>query len=63
MYVDPGTETAYFKRTPAVTSLTEIEGPIHVDKIDSTNHTQTVEGSQSGVKMRLRLGRGLPHQL
>ena len=63
MYVDFGTETAYFKRLPAVTSVTEIEGPIHVDKTDSTKHTQTVEGSHSGVKMSLRLGRGLPrHQ-
>ena len=60
MCVDPGTENTHFKSLPSVISVNEIPGPIHVDKADPSKHTQTVEGSHSGVKMRLRLGRGLP---
>ena len=59
MHVDDGTENTHFATVPVVTSLTKIPGPIHVDKSNPTLHTQTVESSHSGVKMRLRLGRGL----
>ena len=38
----------------------KVPGPIHVDPTEPWTHTQTVEGSYSGLKMRLRLGRGLP---
>ena len=60
MCVDPGAENTHFKSLNKVTQVTEIPGPIHVEKSDPTKHTQTVERSHSGVKMRLRLGRGLP---
>ena len=59
MCVDDGMENTHFKNLPTVTNLSTIPGPIHIDKTDPTKHTQTVESSHSGVKMRLRLGRGL----
>ena len=58
--VDPGTENNHFKNLELITELHEIPGPIHVDTDDAFRNTQTVESSHSGVKMRLRLGRGLP---
>ena len=59
MCVDEGTENTHFKELPNVTRLSEIPGPIHVDKDDPTKNTQTVEASHSSVKMRLRSGRGI----
>ena len=59
MCVDAGTENTHFKNLQCVIDLSEVPGPIHVDKNDATKHTQTVESSHSGVKMRLRMGRGL----
>ena len=59
MCVDDGNENTHFSDVPEVTRLSKIPGPIHVDKDDPTKHTQTVESSHSGVKMRLRSGRGL----
>ena len=59
MCVDVGTENTHFKDVQAVTHLNEIPGPIHIDKVDPRKNTQTVESSHSGVKMRLRSGRGL----
>ena len=59
MCVDLGTENTYFKDLNSVVTLHEIPGPIHVDVNDPRKNTQTVEASHSGVKMRLRLGRGL----
>ena len=60
MCVDQGTENTHFKNLHNVSEVHEIPGPIHVDKHNPANHTQTVEASHSGVKMRLRAGRGLP---
>ena len=37
----------------------KIPGPIHIDSHNPRLNTQSVESSHSGVKMRLRLGRGL----
>ena len=59
MCVDPGTENTYFDTLPAVTILHKIPGPIHVDRDDPDKNTQSVERSHSGVKMRLRSGRGV----
>ena len=59
MHVDCGTENAHFKTLSTVTSISEIPGPIHIDREDPTKNTQSVESSHSGVKMRLRSGRGL----
>ena len=59
MCVDSGTENTYFDNLPAVITLHKIPGPIHIDKTDSRKNTQTVESSHSGIKMRLRLGRGV----
>ena len=58
MCVDSGTENTYFDNLQAIITLHKIPGPIHVDKTSVRNNTQTVESSHSGVKMRLRLGRG-----
>ena len=60
--VDPGTENNHFKNLELITQLHEIPGPIHVNTDDSFRNTQTVESTHSGIKMRLRLGRGLPRQ-
>ena len=59
MCVDAGTENTHFKNLTSVTKLHEITGPIHVDKLNRTRNTQTVESSHSGVKIRLRSGRGV----
>ena len=58
--VDPGTENNHFKNLELIRELHEIPGPIHVDTDNAFLNTQTVESSHSGIKMRLRLGRGLP---
>ena len=57
--VDPGTENNHFKNMELISQLHEIIGPIHVNRENTFLNTQTVESSQSGIKMRLRLGRGL----
>ena len=57
--VDPGIENVYFDNLPAVITLHEIPGPIHVDPAQPRLNTQTVETSHSGVKMRLCLGHGV----
>ena len=59
LHVDVGTENTHFDNLPAIVSLSKIPRPIHVDDKDNFRNTQTVESSHSGVKMRLRLGRGL----
>lgn len=59
MCVDDGTGNTHFSNLSKVKQVRKIPVPIHVDKKDPTKHTQTVESSHSGVKMRLRLGRGL----
>ena len=59
MCVDPGTENSYFSTLDSIIQLHQIPGPIHIDPNDPRKNTQTVETSHSGVKMRLRLGRGL----
>ena len=59
MCVDAGTENTHFKNLASVTQIHEITGPIHVDKVNRTRNTQTVESSHSGVKNRLCSGRGL----
>ena len=56
---DPGTENNHFKNLDLITSLHSIPGHIHVYSENPFENTQTVETSHSGVKMRLRLGRGL----
>ena len=58
--VDPGTENNHFKNLDLIAQLHEIPGPIHVDMTNPFFNTQTVESSHSGIKMRLRAGRGLP---
>ena len=58
--VDPGTENNHFKNIDLIRQLHEIAGPIHVNLKHPFENTQTVEASHSGIKMRLRLGRGLP---
>ena len=50
MCVDEGGENTHFKKSPLVSTLNMITGPIHVDKNDRSLHTQTVESSHSGVK-------------
>ena len=57
--VDPGTENNHFKNLDLIAHLHEIPGPIHVDTQNSFFNTQTVESSHSGLKMKLRIGRGL----
>ena len=57
--MDPRTENTFFDNLPAVTIWHKIPGPIHVDSDDPDENTQTVERSHSGVKMRLRSGRGV----
>ena len=57
--VDPGTENNHFKNIELIRILHEIPGPIHINYDNPTQNTQTVESSHSGIKMRLRLGRGL----
>ena len=57
--VDPGTENNHFKNIELIRSLHEIPGPIHINSDNPFENTQTVESSHSGIKMRLRLGRGL----
>ena len=57
--VDPGTENNHFKSMDFIRALHEIEGPIHVCSENTFLNTQTVESSHSGIKMRLRCGRGL----
>ena len=57
--VDPGTENNHFKNIDLIRELHEIKGPIHVNFDNPFENTQTVERSHSGIKMRLRLGRGL----
>ena len=57
--VDPGTENNHFKNIDLIRGLHEIPGPIHVNLEEPFKNTQTVESSHSGIKMRLRLGRGL----
>ena len=56
---DPGKENEHFKSLAAISTVYEIPGPIHVDLGNKFRNTQTVEGSHSTPKMRLRLGRGL----
>ena len=56
---NPGKKNQHFKNLASVVYFHEIHGPIHVDLADRFKSTQTVEGSHSTVKMRLRLGRGL----
>ena len=51
MCVDAGTENTHFKNLTSVTKLHEITGPIHVDKLNRTRNTQTVESSHSVVKL------------
>ena len=58
--VDDGQENVFFDHSPIIDNVFKIPGPIHIDPVDPTKHTQTVESSHSGPKMRLRLGRGLP---
>ena len=60
MCVDVGMENNHFHSVDSVVQLSMVPGPIHIDKDDKTKHTQSVESSHSGVKMRLRSGRGLP---
>lgn len=57
--VDPGTENKLCKNMVLISQLHEIIVPIHVNRENTFLNTQTVESSQSGIKMRLRLGRGL----
>ena len=57
--VDPGTENNHFKNLDLIKALHEIPGPIHVDRNEPFKNTQKVESSHSGIKMRLRAGRGL----
>ena len=57
--VDPGTENSNFKNMEFIRALHGIQGPIHVCRENTFLNTQTVESSQSGIKMRLRCGRGL----
>ena len=57
--VDPGTENNHFKNIDLITQLHEIPGPIHINFDNPFQNTQTVESSHSGIKMRLRIGRGL----
>ena len=57
--VDPGTENNHFKNIDLITQLHEIPGPIHINLDNPFQNTQTVESSHSGIKMRLRIGRGL----
>ena len=57
--VDPGTENNHFKNLDLITALHQIPGPIHFNRENPFENTQTVESSHSGIKMRLRLGRGL----
>ena len=57
--VDPGTENNHFKNIDLITQLHEIPGPIHINFDNPFHNTQTVESSHSGIKMRLRIGRGL----
>ena len=59
MCVDSGTENEYFRSLNNIVTLHDIPGPIHYNRNSPTYHTQTVETSHSGIKMRLRLGRGL----
>ena len=60
MMVDVGTENTFFDHCNLIDEVFKIPGPIHIDPVDPTKHTQTVESSHSGPKMRLRLARGLP---
>ena len=57
--VDPGTKNNHFKNIDLITQLHEIPGPIHINLDNPFQNTQTVESSHSGIKMRLRIGRGL----
>ena len=59
MCVDNRLENTFFKILSAIVKFHEIPGPVHVDPNDPSKHTQTVERSNSTIKMRLRLGRGL----
>ena len=57
--VDPGTENNNFKNMELIAQLHEITGPIHVNRENTFLNSLTVESSHSGIKMRLRQGRGL----
>ena len=57
--VDPGTENNHFKNIDLITQLHEIPGPIHINLDNRFQNTQTVESSHSGIKIQLRVGRGL----
>ena len=57
--VDPGMENNHFKNIDLIQQLHEIPGPIHVNIDNPFENTQTVESSHSGLKMRLRSGRGI----
>ena len=59
MCVEPCLENSYFSNLDTVILLHQIPGPIHIDRNDPRKNTQTVETSHSGVKMRIRLERGL----
>ena len=59
LMVDPGTENNHFKNIDLIRALHDIPGPIHINSDNPFENTQTVESSHSGIKMRLRLGRGL----
>ena len=57
--VDDGQENVFSDHSPIIDNVFKIPGPIHIDPVDQTKHTQRVESSHSGPKMRLRLARGL----
>ena len=57
--VDPGTENNHFKNIDLIRQLHAIPGTIHINLNNPFENTQTVESSHSGIKMKLRLGRGL----
>ena len=59
MCTDPGTENTFFGNLDSIIRLHQIPGPIHIDAIHPDRNTQSVERSHCGIKMRLRLGRGL----
>ena len=59
MCTDPGTENTFFANLDSIIELHQIPGPIHVDAHNPERNTQSVKRSHCGIKMRLRLGRGL----
>ena len=58
--MDDRKENVLFDHTPIIDNVYKMLGPIHIDPVDPTNYTQTVEASHSGPKLRLNLAKGLP---